>query len=151
MTRIHYRIATQKDIDFIALVDEKNMAALHGAPRSWETWQALLADPHTIYYIVYNDEPAGWFRMDEEEDGMWLGILQISPFHQRQGIGRAVVAEAERLARQQGYHSLGIHATEDNAPALALYAACGYAVTEIGPCTTADGVERIGVTLCKNL
>ena len=53
MTRIHYRIATQKDIDFIALVDEENMAALHGAPRSWETWQALLADPHTIYYIVY--------------------------------------------------------------------------------------------------
>lgn len=151
MTRIHYRIATQKDIDFIALVDEENMAALHGAPRSWETWQALLADPHTIYYIVYNDEPAGWFRMDEEEDGMWLGILQISPFHQRQGIGRAVVAEAERLARQQGYQRLGIHATEDNAPALALYAARGYAVTEIGPCTTADGVERIGVTLCKNL
>ena len=55
MTRIHYRIATQKDIDFIALVDEENMAALHGAPRSWETWQALLADPHTIYYIVYKN------------------------------------------------------------------------------------------------
>jgi ATP phosphoribosyltransferase regulatory subunit len=63
----------------------------------------------------------------------------------------AVLAEAERLAREAGYCSLGIHTTQDNLPAQNLYTACGYTLAESGPCTTADGVERIGYTFCKNL
>jgi GNAT superfamily N-acetyltransferase len=78
-------------------------------------------------------------------------MLQIRPAHQRQGLGRAVLAKAEALALQWGYRSLGIHTTQDNGPARGLYTACGYTLREIGPCTTADGVERIGYTFCKNL
>ena len=151
MTKIQYFPATVRDIDWIDRIYTENIAALHGVPKSRERWEKLLADPYTIYYIVYTDRPVGWFRLDREEDGLWLGMLQIEPACHRRGLGRAVVAEAERLARQRGYDRLGIHATEDNVPALGLYAACGYTVTEIGPCTTADGVERVGMTLCKNL
>ena len=151
MTRIRYRPATTQDIDFLNAVYMENIAALHGASRSPETWEALLADSHTIYYIVYADEAAGWFRLDEEEDGLWLGMLLLSPRFHRRGIGRAVIAEAEELARARGASRLGIHTTEENLPARWLYAACGYECTEIGPCTTADGVERIGCTFCKNL
>jgi ribosomal protein S18 acetylase RimI-like enzyme len=93
----------------------------------------------------------GWFRLDKEAEGLWLGMLQIRPDCQRRGVGRAVLAQAERLAAQWNYRSLGIHTTRDNEPAQGLYTACGYALTEIGPCTTADGVERIGYTFCKNL
>jgi GNAT superfamily N-acetyltransferase len=143
--------ATEADVGFIAAVYAENMAALHGAPRSRETWVRLLAQPDTIYYIVYTTEPAGRFRLDKEADGAWLGMLQIRPAHQRQGLGRAVLAKAEALALQWGYRSLGIHTTQDNGPARGLYTACGYTLREIGPCTTADGVERIGYTFCKNL
>jgi ribosomal protein S18 acetylase RimI-like enzyme len=93
----------------------------------------------------------GWFRLDKEAEGLWLGMLQIRPDCQRRGVGRAVLARAERLAAQWNYRSLGIHTTRDNEPAQGLYTACGYELTEIGPCTTADGVERIGYTFCKNL
>ena len=62
-----------------------------------------------------------------------------------------MIAAAEELARARGARSLGIHTTQDNLAAQGLYTACGYALTEIGPCTTADGVERIGYTFCKNL
>ena len=151
MTQIRILPAAQRDIDFINAVYMENIEALHGAPRSRETWAGLLAQPDTAYYIVYTTEPVGWFRLDKEAEGLWLGMLQIRPDCQRRGLGRAVLAQAERLAAQWNYRSLGIHTTKDNLAAQGLYAACGYALTEIGPCTTADGVERIGYTYCKNL
>ena len=151
MTQIRILPAAQRDIDFINAVYMENIEALHGAPRSRETWAGLLDQPDTIYYIVYTTEPVGWFRLDEEEGKLWLGMLQIRPTFHRRGIGRAVIAAAEELARARGARSLGIHTTQDNLAAQGLYTACGYALTEIGPCTTADGVERIGYTFCKNL
>lgn len=42
-------------------------------------------------------------------------------------------------------------ATEDNLPAQALYRKAGYALIEVGPCTTADGKERVGYTFEKCL
>ena len=83
----------------------------------------------------------------------WLYVtdLGVDRDYERRGIGRAVIAAAEELARARGARSLGIHTTQDNLAAQGLYTACGYALTEIGPCTTADGVERIGYTFCKNL
>lgn len=151
MTQIRYGIATQEDIDFIDGVYTQNMAALHGTPRSRETWKALLAEQNTKYYIIYTDAPVGWFRLDREADGVWLGMLQIKPACQRRGIGSATLAAAEQLAREQGFSALGIHTTQDNLPARALYASCGYACAEIGPCTTADGVRRVGYTFRKKL
>ena len=151
MTKIRILPAAQWDIDFINAVYMENIEALHGAPRSRETWAGLLDQPDTIYYIVYTTEPVGWFRLDEEEGELWLGMLQIRPAFHRRGIGRAVLAQAERLAAQWNYCGLGIHTTQDNLATQGLYTACGYALTEIGPCTTADGVERIGYTFCKNL
>lgn len=38
-----------------------------------------------------------------------------------------------------------------NLPARALYLSAGYTVTEIGPCTTADGIERVGYTFQKEI
>ena len=151
MIRICHRIATEQDIPLIQEIYHENMEALHGVKRTARQWKELLTRPDTLYYIVYTTEPAGWFRLDREADGLWLGMLRVKPAWQRRGVGKAVLAEAERLAREAGYCSLGIHTTRDNLPAQNLYAACGYTLMEIGPCTTADGVERIGYTFCKNL
>lgn len=151
MARIRCCVANEKDIPFLDAVYTENMAALHGAPRSRDAWSALLSDRNTIYYIVYTDSPVGWFRLDAEDNGLWLGMLQIKPSHQRRGIGRAVLAAAEKLAAERGYRTMGIHTTQDNLAARGLYTACGYTLTEVGPCTTADGVERTGCTFCKNL
>ena len=105
---------------------------------------------HT-YYIVKAESPVAWFRIDLEDGGFWLGMLQVKPACQRMGIGRYVLAAIESMARETGYTKVGIHTTEDNLPARALYHSAGYRVTEIGPCTTADGVDRVGYTFHKEL
>jgi ribosomal protein S18 acetylase RimI-like enzyme len=57
----------------------------------------------------------------------------------------------EEMAEKEGLKKIGIHTTEDNLPARGLYLSSGYDVTEIGPCTTADGEERVGYTFEKVL
>ena len=46
---------------------------------------------------------------------------------------------------------IGIHTTEDNLAARELYLSAGYELMEIGPCTTADGKERVGYTFQKEI
>jgi len=151
MAAMHCVPATEKDIPFISEVYHENMAQLHGIPRTGEIWKELLARKDATYYIVYETGPVAWFRLDREADGLWLGMLQVKPAHQRKGIGRYILSVFARIAGEQGIRKLGIHTTEDNLAARMLYASAGYAVTEIGPCTTADGIERVGYTFEKEL
>ena len=78
-------------------------------------------------------------------------MLQVKPSHQRRGIGRYILSVVEAMAAERGCRKVGIHTTQDHTPARALYASAGYLVTEIGPCTTADGVDRVGYTFQKEL
>ena len=151
MSGFCYRTASEQDISFIGEVYQENIAALHGSARTQEVWKQLLQAENTIYYIVYQTAPVGWFRLDPEKDGLWLGMLQVKPACQRQGVGKYVLSVAEQIAKEKGYGKVGIHTTEDNLAARALYAAAGYRVTEIGPCTTADGNERVGYTFEKEI
>ena len=151
MDILTYSPAIPEDIPFISQVYLENIASLHGIHRDADTWSALLADTDSAYYIVRTDLPVGWFRVDVENGQLWLGMLQVKPQHQRQGIGKYVLSVIEQLAKELGYARIGIHTTEDNFAAQALYSNFGYTVTEIGPCTTADGVERIGYTFEKQI
>ena len=148
---MEYRVATENDIAFISETYHQNIASLHGKPRDLETWKKLLADTNAVYYIVEADVPVAWFRTDVEDGEFWLGMLQVKPRYQRKGIGRYIVSVAEDLAQEKGFRKIGIHTTEDNLAARALYLSAGYAITEIGPCTTADGVDRVGYTFEKQI
>lgn len=151
MTELSYQAATKLDIPFISQTYQENIESLHGAPRDHALWEKLLAVKDHAYYMVHRETPVAWFRLDLEDGGLWIGMLQVKPMYHRQGIGRYIVSTAEKIAAEQGFPKLGIHTTEDNAPARALYESAGYMVTEIGPCTTADGVERVGYTFEKCL
>ena len=151
MIGLQYRVAAEADIAFISRTYNENIDALHGAERSYDRWKELLSDENTIYYIVYADIPVAWFRIDLEDDSLWLGMLQVAPAYQRRGIGRYILSVFENMAREKELPTVGIHTTEDNTAARALYTASGYAVTEIGPCTTADGIERVGYTFEKEI
>jgi GNAT superfamily N-acetyltransferase len=145
-----FRIASKDDVPFIQDVYEQNMEMLHGVYRSCNDWEVLLAEGKSDYYIVCAQEPVAWFRTEIEDDTLWLGMLQVEPRLQHKGIGRAVLSYFEGLATD-GISQVGIHTTDDNLPARSLYEKCGYSVTEIGPCTTADGIERVGYTYMKNV
>ena len=149
--QMHYLPATTEHIPYICQTYLANMKRLHGVPRSEDTWRQLLADPACRYYIVNHREPVAWFRLEQEKGVLWLGMLQVAPAHQRTGIGRYVLSVFESMARDAGIRTLGIHTTQDNLAARSLYTSAGYTVTEIGPCTTGDGVERVGYTFQKEL
>ena len=148
---MEYRLATEGDIPFITEVYNENLESLHGVYRDEGRWQQLLADKSCAYYIVCKERPVAWFRLEEEDGLLWLGMLQVKPAFQRVGVGKYVLSVFEAIARKQGYAKVGIHTTEDNMVARGLYAWAGYAVTEIGPCTTADGIDRAGYTFHKEL
>ena len=151
MDKLTYRAATGGDIAFINETYLENIASLHGVARSAAFWEEKLSAQDSTYYIVHCPSPVAWFRTEEEDGEFWLGMLQVKPIYQHQGVGRYVLSVAEDIAREKGYQRLGIHTTEDNLPARGLYSAAGYRVTEIGPCTTADGIERVGYTFQKDL
>jgi len=149
MDHLCFRIASNADIPFIQDIYEQNIAALHGAHRSCLDWEKLLSVEKTAYYVVCAREPAAWFRTEIEEGALWLGMLVVAPRFQGKGIGHEVLSYFEALAANNGIAQVGIHTTEDNFVARSLYENCGYTLTEIGPCTTADGVARVGYTYMK--
>ena len=59
------------------------------------------------------------------------------------------IISSKRVASMKSLHYRP--ATEDNLPAQALYRKAGYALIEVGPCTTADGNEQVGYTFEKCL
>lgn len=144
------RKATEADLPFIIDVYNENIEALHGAVRTYETWQEIFHSG-SEYYIVENSARVAWFRIDVEENVLDLAMVQVSPKFQRMGIGRFIVESFEKIARGKVFHNLVIHTTEDNIPAKNLYLKCGYEIIEFDECTTADGETRMGYTFEKKI
>ena len=82
---------------------------------------------------------------------LWLGMLQVKPQYHRLGIGNKILKFFEEYALLNNVNKVGIHTTIDNIPAQKLYSANNYELIEVGPCTNADGKERIGYTYTKIL
>ncbi len=61
-------------------------------------------------------------------DRPWLGISSMLtlPSHRGRGLGQAVLSALAAAARQEGCDHLYLQVDRDNAPALALYARCGF-------------------------
>lgn len=151
MDKLIYSVATEKDIAFINETYNENINILHGVHRNYNAWKELLSDKGYTYYVVSSDNPVAWFRIDVETEELWIGMLQVKPIYQHQGVGRYILSVVEDIAKEKGYKIIGIHTTEDNIAARKLYLSADYSVTEIGPCTTADGKERVGYTFQKEI
>ncbi len=55
--------------------------------------------------------------------------LVVTEAYRRSGMARALLEEAERLARKTGKKTVGLHVSEGNVPAIRLYEETGYAET----------------------
>ena len=74
-------------------------------------------------------------------DAALLWSFAVIPHLQGLGIGTAMIAEAERLARARGFGTLEIHVEQDNPGARRLYERLGYAV--VGEDTSASAPEWV--------
>ncbi len=110
------------------LTPEK-MAATHAAAftqsRPWRAaeFASLLDSP-----LVFAAGDARCFALvraiaDEAE----LLTIATDPAHQRQGLARSCMADWESAVRERGAAEIFLEVAEDNAPARALYRACGFA------------------------
>jgi ribosomal protein S18 acetylase RimI-like enzyme len=58
----------------------------------------------------------------------WLEDLFVRETARREGLGRALVEAAVASARERGSRRIELDVNEENDPALALYAACGFTI-----------------------
>ena len=90
------------------------------------------APPGGVFLVAYRGEEAvgcGGFRRAHGEGRAELKRMLVVEAVRRSGIGRAVLAELERRARDLGYRELVLETGARQPEALALYASAGYQPT----------------------
>ena len=64
---------------------------------------------------------------DEPVSSLFLSSVEVKKAHRRRGLARALLREVEALAAETGCAETSLTVVKTNAPAIALYASCGYA------------------------
>jgi ribosomal protein S18 acetylase RimI-like enzyme len=104
--------------------------------RTEERWREFLANSTAKTYVVQSrNKTVGVVTLggarDADVDAPRTGEiwgLYLSPEHWRKGIGRQVIAEAERILRSGGYGVVVLWVLEANEPARRFYETMGFAL-----------------------
>ncbi len=94
----------------------------------------VYAQPHVILIAQDAGKPLGFLLL---LDGMpdevtlapqaFIAYMAVEPDARRKGIAAALLAEAERIARERNLPAIAMMVTEENGPALRLYERAGFA------------------------
>jgi GNAT superfamily N-acetyltransferase len=76
---------------------------------------------------------AGCVYLELRGDRGYFGLLSVDPAHQRQGIGRALVGEAERRAKDVGCKYMDILTVNVRTELIPVYRRLGYAEAGLAP------------------
>ncbi|WP_139978023.1 ribosomal protein S18-alanine N-acetyltransferase [Nocardioides litoris] len=114
--------------------DAEALAALEAANLGDDAWSpALVADgvsgvvPTVSWLVAEVDGTAvGYAATSTAGDVAELQRIAVDPAHRRAGLATALVEETSRAARAAGADRLLLEVREDNAGALAFYAARGF-------------------------
>ena len=86
------------------------MAALIDPPSSalrlTEAGLAEKARSEHLYLAMAGEQLIGCAFFREHEDAVYIGKVAVNPSHQRQGLGRDFLAQAEQLAHELGLQTL---------------------------------------------
>lgn len=117
-----------EDVDRVALIDRLSF------PTPWPRRSYLFElrrNPHARLWVA--EKPAAgvvgmlvmWLLLTEAH----IATLAVHPDHRRQGIGARLLAQALRLAQQEGARSAYLEVRVSNRAAQALYRRFGFRVT----------------------
>ena len=165
MPELTFRHATPDDID--AIVDLVQSAYRGDASRVGWTTEAdildgqridatmltsMLANPIASFLLAKrNDTLIACCELQDKGDVAYFGMFSVTPSAQGSGIGKDVLAEAERIARDEWQcEQMEMTVIDVRDSLIAWYERRGYARTGLhSPFPYGD--ERFGVPLCDDL
>jgi len=92
--------------------------------------QKLAVQPELFFVAEIGSMIVGTAMAGYDGHRGWLYKVAVSPRHQRQGIGRALIRQAEAALAALGCPKVNLQVRASNAGAVAFYQELGYAVEE---------------------
>lgn len=122
------------------------LAAVHGRAfaKGWSAGDIgeLISGPGGFALLVEEgDRPVGFILCRAMAGEAEVLTLAVDPAARRRGLGRALVEAALGAARMAGAEAMFLEVAHDNAPALALYEAAGFARAGVRRGYYARGLE----------
>lgn len=102
----------------------------------------LAVRPDLFLVGVVGGEVAGTVMVGYDGHRGWINYLAVAPEHRRRGLGRLLMAEAERLLAREGCPKINLQVRADNQAVVAFYRRIGYAedaVVSLGKRLVEDG------------
>ena len=128
-----FRAARPDDLDRVSSLLRSSFGAYETrlGPGMWANYWSQLeptrADLAITFVVEEGEDLIGAARLTPPVDGVaTVRAVAVSPDRQGEGLARAIMAEAERRAREAGATSLMLHTTDFMARAKSLYEHLGY-------------------------
>lgn len=119
--------------------DEKAVIALwerSGLLRPWndphkDIQRKLAVRPDLFLVGIVEEQLVTTVMAGYEGHRGWINYLAVDPSHLRKGLGREIMAEAERLLREAGCPKINLQVRSTNASVIEFYRSLGYAVEDV--------------------
>ncbi len=110
-----------------AVLARLHAAAFAGRARGWTAQEiASLAEAPGAALLIDGAPPRGFALLRVAADEAELLTIAVDPAHQGRGLGAALLARVEALAKAGGAAAMLLEVEADAAPARALYARAGW-------------------------
>ncbi len=128
---IHIRPFRLSDEDeVVALWRQCNLVRPTNDPHK-DIRRKLRVRPDLFLVSVLEEKIVGSVMAGYEGHRGWLNYVAVAPQHQRTGIGRALIEEAERLLRAEGCPKINLQVRTTNQGAVEFYRQVGYALDDV--------------------
>jgi GNAT superfamily N-acetyltransferase len=128
------RPALAGDFDqVVALLEELGRPKVDDPDGARAVWDSQLSDPEAAHLVAEDEAGAvvGFCslhfrsRLNHLTPEAWIPDLIVAEARRSQGVGHALLAEAERLSRERGCHELSLESAHFRKRAHAFYEAFG--------------------------
>ena len=121
------------------MVDEEAVVALWercGLTRPWndprkDIRRKMAVQPDGFLIGVVDGAIAATVMVGYEGHRGWIQYLGVDPRRQREGLGRAIMAEAERLLRAKGCPKINLQVRTSNAGVIEFYKRLGFVMDDV--------------------
>ena len=132
MSKYSLRQATHDDYDFLYQLHATTIREYVETTWGWEeAWQqeyfARKFDPDARQIIQIDGQDAGVIVIEQRDEELFIGLIEICPRFQRRGVGTALIQHYIYDAHASGL-PVSLHVFKSNTPARRHYERLGFAI-----------------------